>query len=413
MKCRRGTYLFLTNDITGVGGGQIYLAVKSEHLLVQGWDVEVWSYTGGKVVIPQLQKYEENVLPGLSHRYSTATAAMHSRVMDEICSHVDGERVVVESYSLDMAMWGEAIAQRLSERMQTAHLWYNLVENARSPGGKEREFALFKWSQGLFRGITSSSLHLMLPEIPDGEGGLYSLGVGEGNIRDVGFPSEWDVERNEDFVILSVGRLDKPYIQDMLTETAAFARRLESEGKSVRLIMVGDTRDTYRKRRLRETVAGIYGLNVEWWGEVWPMPRAIYDRADIFVGLSGAAEEAAAEGLPTVILDSNDHQVIGLLGETTHHELYRSADESPLPLREVMCDLFRQRELRRESRGSFRKEKQERDFTAHDHLADTARQRIFFDVSHIAPRDFKGKILKFINRMDGGKTVTLLKKLHR
>lgn len=405
-------YLFLTNNIGDIGGGQLYMARKIRHLKEIGWRVEVWHFDSTQPVLEDLKPYSGNHLRWLCHRYTTLTDTIRQRALREMSDKIVTDRIVIESYTLETGLWGEALAASLSERMEAVHLCFLLTETPRIPSVEERGFLEYKYRQGLLKGISDRTLSNLLPGLKPGDGKLYAFCTG-GNVADIESAAIPNIPVREDFAILSVGRLEKPYVPDMLEEIAEFAVKMDSRGKRVRLFMVGDTHAKELRRRLKEMVAEVFGLRVDWCGFLWPVPRELYRVADIFVGVSGAVEDAVLEGIPSIVLDASDHQVIGLYGETTSNELFRSENEPPVPLSKMLWNMWLQKDFRRELRRDFTPDTIEPDYAPHDEIALSSHVEDYYDVSGISPRDTIGRILRVINKIGGEKIVYLLKKLRR
>ena len=63
-------YVFLTTSIRNVGGAQLYISRKLDYLKENGWDVDVFFYNDGKVVIPNLECFKDNCVNELSCNFN-------------------------------------------------------------------------------------------------------------------------------------------------------------------------------------------------------------------------------------------------------------------------------------------------------------------------------------------------------
>lgn len=427
------TYVFITNDIGNIGGGQIYLAQKARHLMDKGWKVQILHFDSRRPMIEELKPYADNHVPGLRHRFATLpprlrkctlrqmarmTLSNNSLLKNTIAQNIEernvGERIagriVVESYSLETSFWGEAFAAYLAELgHDAAHFCYILTENTRPLTGAEKEFLYFKFRQGLLRSMMHSVLHNLAEMIPADAGVLLPLSIGDGNIEELPCPKIMNLGV-DDFVILMVTRLEKPFVAHVLKEIMAFAALCWQRGETVRLIIAGGSHCGYTGRRLRRMLHDAPGLTVDWWGFIWPMPAEIYHRADVFVGNAGAAREAAGEGIPTVTIDAVDFKPIGILGETTDNYMLRRG-EAAVSLVSLLGELRQQRDLRREARKSIRRYRVPRDYTGHDIVAESAGQTEYFPVETIPPHDRLTRLLRCLNGIGLEPMVHLLKQI--
>lgn len=412
------TYVFITNDIGNIGGGQIYLAQKTRHLLEKGWKVQILHFDSRKPMIDALKPYADNHIPGLRHRFATLPPRLRKYTLTQMArmtlsrdaADSDAGRIVVESYSLETSFWGEAFAAYLAELgHDAAHFCYILTESTRALTGEEKEFLLFKYRQGLLRSMMHSVLHNLAEEIPADAGVILPLSMGDGNIEDVPCPKIRNLGV-DDFVILMVTRLEKPFVAHVLREIVSFAAICWQRGETVRLILAGGSHDGYTERRLRRILRDARGLAVDQWGFIWPMPAEIYRRADVFVGNAGAAREAAGEGIPTVTIDAVDFMPIGILGETTDNYMLRR-DETAVSLVSQLGELRQQRDLRREARKGISRSRVSRDYAAHDEVAASARQTEYYPVESIPPHDRRTRMLRRLNGIGLEPLVHFLKSL--
>ena len=399
-------YVFIVTNIGGIGGQQIYLDCKVRHLRQRGWRVAVLSSFSGEPAIETLKEfYPAQNIGWLRHRYSTLTRRQRQRALMDIERLTEPEgRVVIESYTCETAIWGEALAAHLAQRMEASHFCYLLTEYPPLPAPGEAELLRLKRRQGLLRSIDAGCLHRMLPEVPDGEGFLFPPTIAAVNIDDVPLPGCARSQSAHDMRLLTVARLEKPYVIPMLREIKKFAAEMWSRSESVSLVIIGDVsgrqgRGKRLQRRLRRMLHEAPGLDVQWWGTVWPAPREAYRQADVFIGVSGALQEAAREGVACISLDSADCQAIGIYGEQTSNSFSRSSGEPPIALSELLMDLRRQRDLRRDVRKDVRPRERRPDFHIHDLLADNAVQSEYFPVDTLSPKGLKGMCLRLLNRV--------------
>ena len=380
----RRTYVFLINDIGDVGGGQMTVARKVMHLKERGWRVEVFHFESGKPMLDPLKPYEGNHEECLTFRYNSLPQSSRDRYVKRLADKIEGDRIVVESFSINTAMWGEALARKLSERADAAHFFYLIVENMLPPAGVTREFMLFKREQGLLRGMRANHLHRLIPEIPEGECYLEALHHGT-SFEDVDDDRLHKHRPDDEFRIVTVVRLEKPFVPDMLAAVKRFAHSIDDRKHKVRLIVIGDTRDAGLRRDLRLLMTEEHALETEWWGFTWPIPIDIIRMSDVFIGNAGSAMDASLAGTASLTIDTDDHKAIGIYGETTQHTTFRGPDEPPLQIEDMLRQLLRQRDLRREAKRNTRPAVMRVDYAPHDLIADTACEPEFFDMTRFRP----------------------------
>ena len=117
-------YIFLTFDISWVGGGQCYVASKARYLESQGWDVYVISAGNSrktkKCPIDYLNRFIPYMQIELSvppHILPKALVDIELRKLRKIIRSSDGKNeIIIESHNDIMALWGELLAKQLLAR---------------------------------------------------------------------------------------------------------------------------------------------------------------------------------------------------------------------------------------------------------------------------------------------------------
>ena len=121
------------------------------------------------------------------------------------------------------------------------------------------------------------------------------------------------------------------------------------------------------------------------------MPKRLYQRADVFVGCAGSAHSAYKERVPSITIDANDYQGIGILGETTENRLYRNSKEPCMPVSELLFNVYNTRVERRLRRQTLKPIVEEVDFSRHLAIieaefdneyypVETVKNKIWFDI---------------------------------
>ena len=78
-------------------------------------------------------------------------------------------------------------------------------------------------------------------------------------------------------------------------------------------------------------VAGIVEMcirdRVKITGPIFPVPKAMLDRMDVFISCAGAARTSSDAGYITITMDSTDFEPIGILGYTTNDNVHRNPEK--------------------------------------------------------------------------------------
>ena len=107
-------YIILTGSIIDVGGSQLYSKNKKKYLEEKGWDVSIYSFQRGQILIDELKGCSNNIIHNLKFSPNLFSAKIKKKVIDEIIWEKNYEEVVVESHSINLSLWGEMIAQKVN-----------------------------------------------------------------------------------------------------------------------------------------------------------------------------------------------------------------------------------------------------------------------------------------------------------
>lgn len=396
-------YIFLVNEIGNVGGGQLYVASKAQWLESEGWDVDIYYFDRSEIMIPYMKKHEGNYIRNFEFRFFS----LSDKELEETTRHIIGDstsedRVVIESFSQIMAVWGEHIASKIGAK----HLFYNLGEK----GGydkREEAFLRFKLNQHLLYGINTKSIPSILPGADGDSTALSAVGCAPSNAADIDDP-RMKLIPSDGFNVLCVSRLEKHYVTPMAREVIEFAADCP---EPVNFIIVGDTPNVKERNAFKELLDNKPNLRPIYWGYAFPVTRKLYQRADVFVGCAASSRRACNENTPTITVDVTDFQGIGILGETTQNRLYRNTDEPPVKISKLLRQIYEQREERRKARELMTPIEESFDFSSHKEIIDAPYEKIYFPTRSIKNSPLLTFVYKTIKTIGGNTLLYNLKRI--
>lgn len=319
--CMEKIYIIITPTIYLAAGSQIYTRNKVEFLKKKGWDVIVISSSIYRaIMIEELRPYEKYVFKELTFNPYLFIKRKRNetliKLLQLICNKKQCE-VVIESHTINLALWGELIAKECKGK----HIVYLLSEGFGDPPKHILDFLNFKHKRKELAGISDKSLEILFNEyktLKDDE--KYSLKAVCTNAVEDLENSLIDDLRRMDVNIASIGRLDKSYVYGMIEEIITFS--INNSHKKIQLILVGDSKDRYVEDEILNNTKKIDNLKVIITGRLFPIPKRLFDKVDIFIGLAGSARISAALGVPTVVLDVRTNKAVGVLGFDTNRSLF-------------------------------------------------------------------------------------------
>ena len=291
-----------------MSGAQMYIRNKLCFLENSGWNVLVLFYTDGPVLIDELVKFIPNRMPVLEKPVQTVSGKEISDFVTKVRQMIpEGSDVVIESLDFNLAFWGEILAQSFSGK----HLFYPLTEKIPVARGREGDFLSTKYRRGEFV-APNSRVKLALPDIELDEAHPYFELPSYSNVVST---EEVDLSYNEEWpVVLSLGRLEKTYIKSMLAEIIKFC---ETNDVTINLFVVGSAPDQRTVDKVRRIIDSCKKIKPTYFGYMYPIPLDLIRAADVAIASSGSVFIPYKQGIPTIAIDINTHEAIGVYGHTT------------------------------------------------------------------------------------------------
>ena len=323
-------YVFLTDAITSIGGGQIYTSNKKKYLEERGWEVFIFSSIDtGEILVPELEPHKNGIYPILRISPSILRKELIKKTIEKILQSINSiySEICVECHSTTLALWGELLSKELNAKCFV----YLLSENFNCFSSEMLNYFQFKLERKELAGISKNSLSLLFKnqkKLTSDE--QYYLRANLGDVVSDVHCDFIDTFTRGDITIGSIGRLNKGYVPVMVDDVVEFAK--SNSSKMIQLILVGDTENSLLKAEIQNKVREVSNLSVLVVGSLFPLPKALLDLFDLNIGSAGSARLAAFHGIPTIALDVVDYKPIGILGFETNSTLYREKNyTSSLP----------------------------------------------------------------------------------
>lgn len=295
------------------------------------------------MIIEELKRFESDRNRFIRFPPSFYSESLVDSHIDRLCRRFEehnSQEIVVESHSIELALWGEMIAEHLHGK----HIIYVIQEefNGRTTRNMYA-FLDFKHKRRELAGITGRSLEILFKnykELKPDES--YYLKAACTNVVEDVENSIIDSIRRSDIMIGSIGRLEKGYVRALTKNSIAFAN--SNPTRRVSLVLVGGTRDEKVARELRKITSPCSNLDLIITGFMYPIPRKLFSLVDIFVSGAGSARVSAAEGVLTMTVDVNTGKPIGLLGYDTNNSIYGDKEQTK-SIAQMLQDVLIEKEM--------------------------------------------------------------------
>lgn len=104
----------------------------------------------------------------------------------------------------------------------------------------------------------------------------------------------------------------------MLNSISAFATKTK-----VNLYLVGDAAEKQYHDEVKDLLSLNKNIEPIFFGYLYPIPRKLIRLSDVVIASSGSVLVGYENGIPTIAVDGNDFEAIGVYGKTTKNTLFR------------------------------------------------------------------------------------------
>lgn len=318
-------YIFLTNTIFDIGGGQLHIKNKLNLLTKSGWQVMVFSSeTGNRILLNELETSVLNIIPELRYLPYLYTERRRNKVLSNILKRINEQKhqnkceIVIESHFVKMSYWGELLAELLLAK----NIVYLIQETFHKLSKVEVNYFLFKLKRKELAGIAQNSLvnlfNMHVSIKPEEQYFLNALTI---NTNVIDYPmQEVDSILRADINIGCISRLDKFYIKKIIEEVIIYCN--QHVYNQVQLILIGDSNNESLLKFIDEKSFEVSNLRIIKLGRIFPLPKRLFEKIDFFIGAAGSALITAYEGKLTLTLNVETGLPVGLLGIDTLDVLY-------------------------------------------------------------------------------------------
>ncbi len=394
-------YLFLSITNRSIGGSYIYMANKLRYYSKKGWDTQLIHYN--KTVygdsIPELKKYDDNYDERLSFTPIMYSSKKCKRIIKSLVSRFGLDsynETVIETSEINMAYWGELLAQYLHAK----HFVLLLGESVHITSISMFDFFNFKLKRHELAGITVKTIPRLFNGWP-AEENLGNLGLSAycSNCID-NIPNNYlkDIPDNVDYIIGLIGRVSKPFFWVALDDLVNYFK-IHSKS-SFFLVIIGGVHLDYCKKRIDKMFSSLSNADYLMTGPIYPVPLDLLKIPKAFVSSAGSCSVSAKIGKPTISYDGLDLKPIGIFQITASHALFRSESEPVVELYTLLDSILIKKEVSEyETNFSLEKEN-DIDFSDHEaFLQLSSENKEYFDVMNSLQATKKEKVIRLFNKL--------------
>lgn len=329
------TYIILSPQVGDIGGGQMYVCNKSIYMRARGWNVKLVYFTESELLIKRLEEFERHYMPELAWGIQYYRPSRVREIVNKLATILksDDQEVVIESSLFHLSFWGEMLAKEMNAK----HILHFLEEDipAFSPRiAKFMEWKLYRWEcmnadeQSQHRLFKSHFKPLYKEYEFHTDFFCSNVSQEESHLSEDSIDFE-----QADETILSIGRLDKPYVQEMLNQVLLYADTHRE--RSINMVFIGASPSGSVEQQIEQMFAGIKNVRVYQLGYRFPVPTNVVKMADVAIATSNSVLVSYNLGVPTIAVDASDYYAIGLYGVDTQYAVFRNK-EKQVPISEYL-----------------------------------------------------------------------------
>lgn len=397
-------YVFITMNIGGINGAEQYIYNKMNFLKDQGYQVLIFSGRPEKILIEGFYPYKDLIHPGLRFYPYCLKKKETETVLSWMLSAINiqpGDDCIVESSNVISALWGELLCSRLGCK----HLAI-IMQEKNNYQADMRAFLQFKYDRHELSGIMDHSVSNMLGDLnlplrPDARVRAFCTNV----VQDCADPYSPFFDPHADITFGSIGRLEKDYVLPLINSLVGFFR--DHADTRYNLVLIGGCADKHRLQTIKDTLATCNNVHLVLTGNLYPIPRTLVEKVDIFVSAAGSASATYYQQRPTVKVNHLTAEPLGIMG----HDILVGESNATAPnpprtsrtlvdyIQDILTSSVDIRYIQNWD-DSFN-ESMRTEFERHLHFGDEASERTYYDVFQVRYHDLKYKLCRVVCKIIG------------
>lgn len=299
-------YVIITPRVSSMGGAQLYVLRRSLHLKRLGYEVHIVVANHSDDYYPLKEKFDNipiYIIPETGLRLAQVSKKNQEKLLTNLLNEVGkSESYYVESHTLYAVEWGEILSAKCNAR----HLAYLLGVQPISAYKFQPGLRIFdeKLLKGEFYGCSSVSLAKIFDR-EDVPSNYINIGYDEKEMADQSVPAINYSKQVGDYVITTITRFDKTYIEPLADAVAELAHKYEKQ--RFVLLLVGSCpnqkrvdflKSNYNNERYKQS-----NLDIRYLGYIDVLGKDIFELSDVFVGMGTASINAISQQCITINID--------------------------------------------------------------------------------------------------------------
>lgn len=277
----------------------------------RGWNIVAIPTSNGKeVYIKGLERFHGRYVPFIHDMPNDYTQKQRRKLVDYLETFVPKgqSEIVIETGTDYTAYWGEELARRVKGK----HIVVFLDEENSRLNKDVSAFFKYKYERTELACISAKSMQVIFGKywnLPLSK--CYGLNCYCSNaVEDYSYPV-LDTIPHVDFCIGYVGRLEKPYVKEIIQAIIYFSQQFQN--KKIFVVFFGGAYSINTITKIKEHFEHISNIGIYITGYLYPLPLKALKQCSVIIAGSGSALAATKVGVPTILIDMYDSTPTGII----------------------------------------------------------------------------------------------------
>lgn len=294
------------NNISGIGGAELYILRKAKYLINQGYDVIIISGIVEPILISEfknLNAFEFNQILFPTNILKRGDVEKTLVLINELAQIKNDDKLLVESHQTAPALWAEAFALNNN----CSNLVYPLVEISLKRK-IYKQFFFDKLNNNLLLGCNKSYIKNVFNV--DKPNNYINIPFSADEIE----TTSCNIEKQYDIGLLTLSRVNKNYIIESIRQINRVA--LANQNLVFNYDIYLDKRKGRNYKKIIREIGKIDADNllINTRGPVNPLNTSVFSNQDIFIGMGTSLLNACSMGLPSLVIDYRNNNCYGFFG---------------------------------------------------------------------------------------------------
>jgi len=305
-------YLLFVNNISDIGGAELYILRKSNFIAKKGFEVYIISAKTKDIKFKGLLNYSFLEIKEMLFSPTLFFKKRKEKIINEILDFIDyteKDEILIESHQVNPALWAEMFA----EKVKAKNLVYCI-----GPFDLQKEIYKNFFNKKL---LSNELLGCNESYIPDTFGLIYNNNYFnipfDRNEIEIVAPHK-NKNNNYDLRILTISRIEKRYIKQSILDLINFSKLNSKLRIKYDLILSKDKGKEYDQlaKIVENNKQGNLIINLK--GPVTKLTSDLFEGYTLFIGMGTAVLNAVSMGLPSLIVDYRNNKYYGFFGFDYH-----------------------------------------------------------------------------------------------